>query len=693
MNNTTAIMKEVKKILTLFEDKYVIQDVINKSKVIQDLDEYKEDLVEAMLSNEIIKNQFVIEIQNISVFKVNQLIEIFQTSDYWMDSYTKYTKKIGLTVNNNFLDERTNVMLDFPYKDTVLKATMSKEEKEHEDLLPNEPFLNEVIAKEEIDVLLDKKILINAKKYDRNGEHEASEFTFDDNLILKGNNLLALHTIKDLYAGKVKLIYIDPPYNTGNDSFAYNDNFNHASWLTFMKNRLEIAKELLSEDGYIVIQTDDSEQAYLKVLMDSDQLFGRENYVNTVSVLFKNIAGASGGGEDKRLKKNIEYLTIYAKNYEQATPFNTIYKYIPIHELVEQMRNDGVSWKYTSVLVNPGEKHYVGSTVDGAGDEIKIFKRINHKISSISSLMKEKSLTEEQAYAKFGQYAFQTAMPQSSIRPRVMEKYRELEDNPAELISIEYTPKSGKNKGNVYEQFYKGKNFRLFAWLRDVSEERDGILHKKEKLGTFWDYVGETKNVNKEGQVIFNNGKKPERSLGNIIELTTNTGDIVLDFFMGSASTQATALKLGRKFIGLEQMDYINTLSIPRLVNAIKGDRNGVSADVDWQGGGSFIYAELMEKNQGFLKTIINAKEIEELKKVFQFMLKTGDFDFQVDLNEVSQTLWDLPLEKQKRALIKIIDKNQLYFNFSEIDDNNVKNFISENDYKFNKTFYNKRGE
>src|SRR5699024_8637161 len=136
-------------------------------------------------------------------------------------SYTKYSKKIGLTAGGKFIDESTDVVLDFPYKDTVLKASMSKEDTDKDDA--EEPFLNEVIAKEEIDVLLDKKILVNAKKYDESGVHDIDSFDENDNLIMKGNNLLALHTLKERYAGKVKLIYIDPPYNTQGDSFTYND--------------------------------------------------------------------------------------------------------------------------------------------------------------------------------------------------------------------------------------------------------------------------------------------------------------------------------------------------------------------------------------------------------------------------------------------------------------------------------------
>lgn len=687
----TKINEAIKKVLQQFEDKYFIENVVNKGKVIQDLDRYHEPLLEAFISNETIKKNFTIDIAGNIVMQTNKLIELFEADEYWQDSYTKYSKKIGLTADGKFIDESTDVVLDFPYKDTVLKASMSKEDTDKDDIRTDEPFLNEVIAKEEIDVLLDKKILVNAKKYDENGIHKVVNFNEEDNLILKGNNLLALHSLKEKYAGKIKLIYIDPPYNTGSDSFVYNDNFNHASWLTFMKNRLDIAWQLLSKDGYIVIQTDDAEQPYLKILVDS--IYGRNNYVNTVSLLFKNIAGASGGGQDKRLKKNIEYLTIYSKNYDEAKPFNNVYNYTPIHELVQQMKEDNVSWKYTSILKDSGEKIYLGSTFDGGGNEIKIYKRKNFEITSVNRIIKDEALTEKEVYNKYGKYIFTTAMPQSSIRTRVLEKYSELENEPNDLLSIEYIPRTGRNKGQLYEQFYRGEKMRLFAWLSDVSTEIEGVLHKSDKLGTFWNYVSDMNNVNKEGSVSFDNGKKPERLLKDIITMATDENDLVLDFFMGSSTTQAVAHKMNRRYIGIEQMDYINTVSVPRLQNVIKGEQSGVSKDLNWQGGGSFVYVELMEKNRGFLTTIQNAETTTEMQELFTFMLEEAEIDFRVDLEKIKDTLAKLSLTDQKKTLIRIIDKNQLYYNHSEIDDEYVRDLIDDNDYSFNNSFYSERDE
>lgn len=417
---------------------------------------------------------------------------------------------------------------------------------------------------------------------------ESVDFDTTENLYIEGDNLDALKLLQETYLGKVKLIFIDPPYNTGKDSFLYNDNFSvdisdyanlagqydedgnllfdlrvnnesngrfHSDWLNMLYPRLKIAKDLMSDDGAIFISIDDNELDNLKKICD--EIFSAQNFVNIISVKLKNIAGASGGGEDKRLKKNMEYILVYAKNYSALQPFENVYTVTPISELVEQYRQEGVSWKYTTALVNPGEKEYIGSTVDGEGSEIKIYKRVNFSIQSIGQIMKNEGLTEAESYAKYAHCIFQTAMPQSSIRPRVMKKVQELGIK-NELFSIEYVPRSGRNKGQLYEQFYRGENFRLFAWLKDVSDEVDGVLCKKDLQGTFWDFVGETKNLTKEGKVPFPNGKKPLKMLKQILTMQSAKDSIILDFFSGSATTgHATMLanaddEGNRKFIMIQ---------------------------------------------------------------------------------------------------------------------------------------------
>ncbi|MFZ6083716.1 site-specific DNA-methyltransferase [Glaesserella parasuis] len=419
-----------------------------------------------------------------------------------------------------------------------------------------------------------------------NHSHNANNLD-SQNVLIQGDNLAVLKHLREAYRKQIKMIYIDPPYNTGSDGFVYQDDrkytpeqiaqitgeseeyaeyihsfinakaSSHSAWLTFMYPRLKLARELLKDDGVIFISIDDNEQAQLKLLCD--EIFGEGNFINSVSINMKNIAGASGGGEDKRLKKNIETLLIYAKSYDNLPAFKNIYNYIEIGNLISNYEEMGKSWKYTSVLLDKGNEKYVGSTIDGDGNEIKIFLRENYKICSVSELSKKEQISEQEVYKKYASQIFQTALPQSSIRPRVMDYVSE-NGIVGDLYSIQYVPKSGRNKGKVYEQFYKGSNFRLFAWLKDVSEEVDGELYKKEILGTFWDFVAETKNLTKEGGIPYPNGKKPLKLIKQLVDMTTSDDDYVLDFFAGSGTTAHAVMQLNvedgmnRRFI-LVQID------------------------------------------------------------------------------------------------------------------------------------------
>lgn len=262
--------------------------------------------------------------------------------------------------------------------------------------------------------------------------------------------------------------------------------------------------------------------------------------------------------------------------------------------MVERYREEGISWKYSSALINSGQKEYIGSTVDGSGDEIKIYKRSNFVIKSVNQIMRDEGISEKDAYNKYAKCFFQTQMPQSSIRPRIMQKVNEL-GRDSELYSIEYIPKTGRNKGQIYEQFYKGENFRLFAWLKDVAEEIDGNLYKKTLQGTYWDFVSGTKNLTKEGNVEFPNGKKPEALIQRIFEMTTNGNEIILDSFLGSGTSIAVANKMNRKWIGIERGEQAYTHCKVRLDSVIDGEQGGISKDVGWKGGGGYKFYELAE--------------------------------------------------------------------------------------------------
>ena len=658
----TKINQAIKSVLLMFGEKYFIDEIINKQKVIQDLDNYDKELMAKMLSNDIVKNNFTMTINEAIIFNVNKLIELFETNNYWQDSYTKYSKKIGLTANGRFIDESTEVVLDFPYKDTVLKAGMSKEDVSKEDA--QEPFLNAIVAREEIDVLLDSKIFKNAKKYDENGSSDVSEIKDTDNLIIKGNNLLALHSLKNRYKGSVKLIYIDPPYyfikEKKEDTFAYNSNFKLSTWLTFMKNRLEIAKELLDKDGAIFVQISDDGVGELHVLLK--EIFGKENFINKITLKTKSPSGFAS--VNPGVFETAEYILSFAKDKSK-------WKYNP------QYVRSNYDTNYNLYISNKHE-HFSKWEIENIGEYVARQQGYENKRLAIKEL---------------GRSFFDNLVADFALEhAESVFRYTTINNNASNLL-VELRDKSKKEPEMVFFQTRDEnydvyvKNGQEIAFYSKKIREIDGERVPSIQLSNIWmdtPYEG----IAKEGGVTLKGGKKPEKLLRRIIELATNKGDLVLDYHLGSGTTSAVAHKLERRYIGLEQLDYGENDSVARLSRVINGDKTGISKAVNWSGGGSFIYAELMDKNTGFLKEVMAAENMHELKAIFERMSQSPDIDFRVDLEEVKATLWEHSLEEQKKTLIKILDKNQLYFNYSEIDDEYVRELVSDSDYAFNQSFY-----
>ncbi len=286
------------------------EDELVKAAVIDRAWKMDHDLVRLLLGDAAIKAKFFDEIEGHWVFNVNTFIDYISDKNFLADSYTRFRNKIGLNIEDKFLPERGEVSLVWPYKDCVLEGGQTREEEKRKEI-----FFNEILAQDEINRLFDPKVLTGWKRYTVDGEGEVMEVKRDDNgvirenMLIKGNNLLALHTLKTQFRRKVKLIYIDPPYNTKGESstFGYNNSFNHSSWLTFMRNRLEAAKELLRDDGLIIIAIDDEEQAYLAVLCD--EVFGKVNHIGTVIVQNK----PGGRTTDSYFATCHEYLHIYSK--------------------------------------------------------------------------------------------------------------------------------------------------------------------------------------------------------------------------------------------------------------------------------------------------------------------------------------------------------------------------------------------
>ena len=260
----------------LSQDKTFCQDgKLFKNAVVEAALKPDPRLLRLLIGDERTKDHFFTEVADTLVFDPIKFQKFVSNKQFLPDSYTVFKNKIGLTVGGAYLTEGGEVVLSWPYKDCVLTGGQTKADSKRQEI-----FWNETLAPDEIDRLFEPKVLTNWKRCDKDGEHRVKELSLTDNFIIKGNNLIALHSLKKVYRSKVKLIYIDPPYNTGNDSFQYNDSFNHSTWLTFMKNRLTVARALLRADGVIFVQCDDNEQAYLKVLMD--EVFGRENFVSNI---------------------------------------------------------------------------------------------------------------------------------------------------------------------------------------------------------------------------------------------------------------------------------------------------------------------------------------------------------------------------------------------------------------------------
>ncbi|MCA9473966.1 MAG: site-specific DNA-methyltransferase, partial [Nitrospira sp.] len=411
-----------------------------------------------------------------------------------------------------------------------------------------------------------------------------------DNRLIFGDNLLALKALEQEFAGKIKCIYIDPPYNTGQALEHYDDGLEHSIWLSMMRERFELLRRLLSTEGTFFCQLNDDEIAYGKVLLD--EVFGRSNFLNQVSAKMKQTAGASGGGEDKRLKKNIEYILIYARDKDGSggfQKFNDLYDEEDLFEFIEEMRETGKSWKYTRVLKSLGERTFLKTIEDGSGQPIKIYTHSGVEMIPITRLAEEENCSEGECYVKYFDKIFRDTNAQSSIRTRVMEAT----EGQGAFFSIEYTPRSGKKKGQEVTLYYKGNNCDLIAWLRDVAVKKGERLLKLEKVGTFWEGFP-LNNLTKEGGVQFPQGKKPEALIKKVLDLSTGPGDWVLDSFAGSGTTGSVAHKMGRRWIMIELGQHCHTHIIPRLKKVIDGqDTAGITAAEGWKGGGGFRFYRL----------------------------------------------------------------------------------------------------
>jgi adenine-specific DNA-methyltransferase len=420
------------------------------------------------------------------------------------------------------------------------------------------------------------------------------ENTITDNLIIKGNNLLALHTLNEEFAGKVKMIYIDPPFNTERDSFRYNDSFSVSTWLTFIKNRLQIAKLLLSDDGNLIFHIDNNQSHHAKLLLD--EIFGSNNFINEI-VWHKGREGGSSRSHSPSSSMPTEYqnIFIYSNNRNRRfwQPILGPYK----ESTVSNIERDDKGWYYSRGRM--GRQPAEWEVESGAGLKTYVSDRIDLSKEEVIKLITNKE---------------------------------------AQFVS----------KGDVWGN----------------------------------DFIPNSKSTKYDTE-------KPEKLLMHFIQAGTNEGEIVLDFFLGSGTTTASAMKLNRQFIGVEQLDGAFDFNIQRLQSVVNGCSKQISKLVNWQGGGSFVYLELKKYNQLFMEQIETAENTEALLSVWEEMKAKSFLNYNVDIKKQEAHIEEfkaLTLEEQKQHLCELLDKNQLYVNRSAMDDGDIS--VTEEEKRITKDFY-----
>ena len=519
-------------------------------------------LIKLLYENETTKNRFFTIVDDIAVFDKIGFGWVINNREFLPDSFTRYKNKIGLVDSKgDFISSSNDVVLSFPYKDCVLEGGQTKEDQKRAEI-----FYNETLAPDEVDRLLYPKVFTNAKRYTKNGVEENITFDENDNLIIKGNNLLAIASLLKKYEGKVKLIYIDPPFNTNGDSFEYNDKFNHSTWLSFIKTRLEIAKKLLSPNGSIFVHLDWNEVHYCKVLMD--EIFGRDCFRNEIVWCY------TGPGSPKMSQLNRKHDNILWYSNSDSWTFN--------------------------------------------GDDVRM---------------------ESEVHAG----GFNGEMNSS--------------------ISSEYS-----SQGKIPEDWWQ-----LFHTMDDIKSEFEKLNEEAKTIGMgdWLKYAVASRirvdGLNRTGYLT----EKPYKLMERLIKMASNKGDLVLDFFAGSGTTGYVANYLNRKFILIEQLDTTFSILQKRFSTI------------------SHIETNLLKQNQLYVDKIQSAKDDKRLIEIWLDMKKSGFISCYVnpkDINPEAEDFKSLPFEDKKRLLLALLDKNMLYVNYCDIDDEMYA--VSEEDKAFTRSFY-----
>lgn len=637
------------------DDRLVADGHVMKNKVVELALRLDAALLRLVRSHDRLRQHFFVDVDGTAIFDKVKFQQFVSNKAFLPDSYTAFKNKIGLMEGDRYLVERQDVVLAWPYKDCVLEGGQDREDAQRKEV-----FWNETLAPDQIDRLLMPKVLVGAKRYTKDGVADATSLSKDDNLIIKGNNLLALHTLMPVYSGQVKLIYIDPPYNTGNDSFKYNDSFMHSTWLTFMMNRLAAAKILLKEDGVICINIDDKECYYLKVLCD--EVFGRANFIGNIVVKTSDPSGHKTVNPGPYSQS--EYILMYAKNkkaYRYAiqyvqSDYDEMYS-----EYVVNVEDDCSSWRFSKVSHEAAQSGGYATSQEAAAQL---------GVAGFHELQAKFCLENKQKVFQ------RTAIADDAGKDVVSARDRSLLTDDVLMVERE-------GKSPIYIQ--RGRQLYFYDSKVKII---DGIETPAKPLTNIWTDIPYN-GIAKEGGVRLKNGKKPEKLLRRIIDISSSPGDLIVDFHAGSGTTLAVALKMGRRFIGVEQINYGENDAVVRLKNVVDGDKTGVSKVLGWKGGGSFVHAELAQANEVFMQHIQASASEDDLAQVWEDMQQRAFLSYRVDVRSIDPTAKDwqaLSLDDKKRLLMETLDKNMLYVPLSEMDDATWG--LSEADKALNRGFF-----
>lgn len=629
--------------LLRMNSRYCMDDgTLLKNRIVEDALSLNPLLVKLLLGNDKIKAVFFQDVEGVVVFDKVKFQRFVSDTQFLGGSYTMFKNKIGLTdENGRFISESREVVLSWPYKDCVLEGGQTKEEAKR-----NEVFWNETLAPDEVNRLTEPKVFSHFKRYDKDGEHEVEHLTNADNFIIKGNNLLALHSLKKKYAGKVKLIYIDPPYffrkSPSSDTFKYNSNFRLSTWLTFMRDRLECAKDLLQTSGTIWINMGDDGMHYLKMV--ADQVFGSEHFVGTLPRRTRN------GKSDVpfNFSQDFDWLLVYTNVDEKKSVMGRTVE----RTYYETDDFPGKPWRLADLTKQTTAKERGNS----------YFTMVDPKTGKEYPASEKRTwcVTKDtfQYHYNRGYIVFPDDYDFLNISKPYSRKFKYEDDANGKLSSV--------ISDCQIQQFLKAL---LYDCKNETGNDEIDQLFGRDEFG----YA------------------KPENLVKTIMEVTTCEGDLVMDFFSGSGTTAAVAHKMGRRYIGCEQIDNQIELNKKRLCQVIEGEQGGVSKAVGWQGGGSFVYCELAKANDRFAEEIEQAETTEQLKDIWGRMKATDYLNYKVDIKEVdanAESFDGLSLEDQKRFLIECLDKNLLYVALSDIDSNEYG--VTEEDRRLTREFYRK---